>query len=66
MANPEIQLYTAGQAQVEWGVLSKTTGGWLVHYIGGLEHAAATVGQQLPLEMGRAVQGMSVMDETPQ
>lgn len=36
MANPEIQLYTAGQAQVEWGVLSKTTGGWLVHYIGGV------------------------------
>lgn len=27
MANPEIQLYTGGQAQVEWGVLSKTTGG---------------------------------------
>lgn len=26
MANPEIQLYTGGQAQVEWGVLSKTTG----------------------------------------
>lgn len=34
MANPELNLYMAGWAQVEWGVLSKQQGGWLVHYIG--------------------------------
>lgn len=64
MANPELNLYMAGWAQVEWGVLSKQQGGGITS--GSLGHAAATLGQQPPLEMGRAVQGMSVMVETPQ